>query len=150
MIWTKNCNNDQTSLPSSQQKENNRKINTWTTLSLYLKKTFSPIQLNFWLVSTNAVILILSILFLQLDPGSLLCLFLLLIYINDVHKSIRYSKTYHFTDDTIIIKSSLLLKILTKQVNTDLPNLSNWLKPDKLSLNVNKTFKNIKNIKNWK
>ena len=150
MIWTKNCNNDQTSLPSSQQKENNRKINTWTTLSLNLKKTFSPIQLNFWLVSTNAVILILSILFLQLDPGSLLCLFLLLIYINDVHKSIRYSKTYHFPDDTIIIKLSLLLKILTKQVNTDLPNLSNWLKPDKLSLNVNKTFKNIKNIKNWK
>ena len=57
------------------------------------------------------------------------------IYINDLHKSI----TYHFADETSIIKSNPLLDRLSKQVNKDLPNLSNWLRTNKLSLNVKKT-----------
>ena len=64
---------------------------------------------------------------------------LFLIYINDLHKSIRFSKTYHFADDTSIIQSNPLLDRLSKQVNKDLSNLSNWLRANKLSLNVKKT-----------
>ena len=37
-----------------------------------------------------------------------------LIYINDLHKSTRFSKTYHFTDDRNIIQSSLLLEKVPK------------------------------------
>ena len=64
---------------------------------------------------------------------------LFLIYINDLHKSIRFSKTKHFADYTSITQSNLLLDRLSKQVNKDLSNLSNWLRANKLSLNVKKT-----------
>ena len=62
-----------------------------------------------------------------------------LICLNNLHKSIRFSKTYHFADHTSIIQSNPLLEKLSKQVNKDLLNLSNWLKANKLSLNVKKT-----------
>ena len=71
--------------------------------------------------------------------GSILDSFIFLIYLNNLHKSIRFSKTYHFADDTSIIQSHPLLEKLSKQVNKDLSNLSNWLKANKLSLNVKKT-----------
>ena len=64
---------------------------------------------------------------------------LFLIYINDLHKSIRFSKTRHYADDTSITQSNLLLDRLSKQVNKDLSNLSNWFRANKLSLNVKKT-----------
>ena len=55
---------------------------------------------------------------------------LFLIYINDLHKSIRFSKTYHCADDTNIIQSKQMLERLSKQVNKELSNLSNWLRSD--------------------
>ena len=63
---------------------------------------------------------------------------LFLIYIYDLHKSIRFSKTYHFADDTSIIQSNPSLERLSKQVNKDLSNLSNWLRANK-RLDVKKT-----------
>ena len=70
--------------------------------------------------------------------GSVLGPLLFLIYINDLHKSIRFSKTYHFLDDASIIQSNPSLERLTKQVNKELSNLSNWLRANKLGLNVKK------------
>ena len=57
--------------------------------------------------------------------GSILGPLLFLIFINDLHKSIRFSKTYHFADDTSIIQSNPSLERLPKQINKDLSNLSN-------------------------
>ena len=54
-------------------------------------------------------------------------------------KSIRFSKTCDFADGTSIIQCNSLLDRLSKQVNKDLSNLSNWLRANKLSLNVKKT-----------
>ena len=67
--------------------------------------------------------------------GPVLGPLLFLIYINDLHKCIKYSKTYHFADDTSIIQSHSSLQILSKGINKDLSNLSNWLKTNKSSLN---------------
>ena len=71
--------------------------------------------------------------------GSVLGLLLFLIYINNLHKCIKYSKTNHFADDTSIMQSHSSLQILSKSINKDLSNLSNWLKTNKLSLNIKKT-----------
>ena len=49
---------------------------------------------------------------------------------------VKYSKTYHFADDTSITQSHSLPQILSKRMNKDLSNLSNWLKTNKLSLNI--------------
>ena len=71
--------------------------------------------------------------------GSVLGPLLFLIYINDLHKCIKYSKTYHFADDTSIMQSHSSLQILSKLINKDLSNLSNWLKANTLSHNIKKT-----------
>ena len=71
--------------------------------------------------------------------GSVLGPLLFLIYINDLHKCVKYSKTYHFADDTNILLSNRSLETLAKRMNQDLKNLTQWLKANKLSLNVKKT-----------
>ena len=70
--------------------------------------------------------------------GSLLVPLLFIIYINDLHKSIKYFKTYHFADDTSRMQLHSSLQIFSKHLNKDLSNLSNWLKTNKLSLNIKK------------
>ena len=71
----------------------------------------------------------------------MLGLLLFLLYINDLHNSVRYAKTYNFVDDTdtSVILFSISVEILSKRINKDLFNFSNWLKANKLSLNVKKT-----------
>ena len=71
--------------------------------------------------------------------GSVLGPLLFLIYINDLHKAINYSKTRHFADDTNLIIKGKSPKKLQKQLNLDLRSLCNWLKANKISLNVSKT-----------
>ena len=71
--------------------------------------------------------------------GSVLGLLLFHIYINHLHKCIRNSRTYHFADDSSIMQSQYSLQISSKRINKDLSNCLNWLKANKLSLNVKKT-----------
>ena len=71
--------------------------------------------------------------------GSVLGPPLFLIYINDLHKAIKYSTTLHFADDTNLLTVNDSLKKLQKQVNLDLRFLCKWLKANKISLNASKT-----------
>ena len=71
--------------------------------------------------------------------GSVLGPLVFLIYINDLHKAIKYSYVYHFADDTSFIHSSTSLKKLNKNINHDLKLLCEWLRANKISLNANKS-----------
>lgn len=71
--------------------------------------------------------------------GSVLGPLLFLIYINDLHNCIRSCETYHFADDTHLLKFSDSLDTLCKKVNLDLKNITCWLRANKISLNAGKT-----------
>ena len=64
---------------------------------------------------------------------------LFLIYINDLHYSIKFCKVHHFADDTNLINFNSSIKVINKQVNKDLKTLSNWLNANKICFNVSKT-----------
>ena len=57
---------------------------------------------------------------------------------------------YHSADDTNILLSNESLESLAKKMNQDLKNLLQWLKANKLSLNVKKTELIIFHPKNTK
>ena len=71
--------------------------------------------------------------------GSTLGPLLFLIYINDFRLSIKKSVTSHFADDTCIFHSSKKLKSLETELNFDLKRCCEWLKANRLSLNVDKS-----------
>ena len=64
---------------------------------------------------------------------------LFLLYINDLHKCITYSDTFHFADDINLLNISDDYKTLQNNVNRDLISLNEWLLANKISLNKEKT-----------
>ena len=71
--------------------------------------------------------------------GSTLGPLLFLIYINALNYALKFSSASHFADDTSIIYTSKNLKTLETNINFDLKSVSEWLKSNRLSLNVGKT-----------
>ena len=67
--------------------------------------------------------------------GSVLGPLLFLIYINDLHKSIKYCNVRHFADDPNLLISKNSPKQLQKYLNLYLKNLCQWLRANKISLN---------------
>ena len=60
-------------------------------------------------------------------------------YINDLHQAIKHSIVHHFADDTNLLYADKSIKQLTLKINHDLSCLCEWLRANKLSLNVKKT-----------
>ena len=71
--------------------------------------------------------------------GSVLGPLLFLMYINNLSKAIIFSSVHHFANDTNILYVSSYLKDINKKINNDLSNLVQWLRANKISLNVSKT-----------
>ena len=71
--------------------------------------------------------------------GSTLGPLLFLLYINDLHFSLKKSVVSHFADDTCITYSAKKMKSLETVLNCELKIISDWLNANRLSLNVNKS-----------
>ena len=70
--------------------------------------------------------------------GSVLGLFLSLIYINDLDNAAEFLDVHHFADDTNVLYSSKSLKDITRKINFDIKNVM-WLRANKILLNADKT-----------
>ena len=71
--------------------------------------------------------------------GSILGPVLFLIYINDICNVSNIFNFILFADDTTILSTHEDTKLLYKQANNELDKLQNWLRLNKLSINVNRT-----------
>ena len=71
--------------------------------------------------------------------GSILGPLLFILYINDLHSSIKFCKTHHFADDTNLLYFNDSVKKLNKSINYDLKHVVNWLNANKICLNISKT-----------
>ena len=71
--------------------------------------------------------------------GSVLGPLLFLIYVNDIANCLTHSKLIYFADDTTVFLSSKCINDLYKNMNSDLDDLTNWFKANRLALNVNKS-----------
>jgi len=70
--------------------------------------------------------------------GSILGPILFLLYVNDIEHATTLP-VLSFADDTSVTYSSNNLNLMYKTMNTELENLNQWFRANKLSLNVNKT-----------
>ena len=73
------------------------------------------------------------------SSGSTLGPLLFLLYINDLRFSLNKAVANHFTDDTCITYASRKMKTLETDLNHELKLASDWLKANRLSLNVYKS-----------
>ena len=71
--------------------------------------------------------------------GSCLGPLLFIIYVNDLHFSLRHSDVNMYADDTSLSFSSKSIQLINECINEDLGYLKSWLNANKLSLNVTKT-----------
>ena len=71
--------------------------------------------------------------------GSCLGPLIFIIFTNDLHKQLQYSKSLLFADDTTLYKSHRNLNYLTWCIEEDMNKLTDWFRINKLTLNLDKT-----------
>ena len=71
--------------------------------------------------------------------GSILGPLLFILYMNDICNTSKILNMILFADDTTVFYSNKNLSILCSTMNTELKEISNWFKANKLSLNASKT-----------
>ena len=71
--------------------------------------------------------------------GSILGPLLFLTYINDLSSACDHSQPFLFADDTNLFLSGSSICQLQQNMESDLMNIAEWLKANKLSLNIKKT-----------
>ena len=80
--------------------------------------------------------------------GSILGPLLFLLYINDLASVCQYTFPILFADDSNLFISGNDADLIMKTLNTELKDISLWLKANKLSLNIKKTHFMIFSSKN--
>ena len=90
-------------------------------------------------VSINGYESSLAVINCGVPQGSVLGRLLFLLSLYDLNQAKKFCKVHHFADDTNLLCHSNAIKKLNKLVSADLKHLVNWLKANKISLNVKKT-----------
>ena len=71
--------------------------------------------------------------------GSCLGPLLFLVFCNDLHLNLKYTKCILFADDTTVYFSSKNVSLLMASIEHNLNALNDWFKANKLNLNKNKS-----------
>ena len=71
--------------------------------------------------------------------GSVLGLLLFLLYINDLCNTIENCSTFLYADDTVLVSNEPDIYTAHMHLQSDLDNVANWCKGNKLSINIKKT-----------
>ena len=108
----------------------NGPANDW--LGSYLTNRSQSVTLN-GTTSENMIITC------GVPQGSILGPLLFTIYINDMHKAFNKCLVHHFADDTNLLYMDKDPRNLQRVVNKELKYLVEWLRANRLSLNVDKT-----------
>ena len=74
-----------------------------------------------------------------MPQGSVLGPLLFIIYINDLHKCLKFSNCIQFADDTTMYLAGEGIKSTYECLNNDLTNIMDWFRANCLSLNLQKT-----------
>ena len=71
--------------------------------------------------------------------GSILGPPLFIIFVNDMTKAVRTSKTNQYADDTVVYQSGTDPEEISRSLNEDLNRVNKWCKENKLHINCKKT-----------
>ena len=82
--------------------------------------------------------------------GSILGPLFFLIHINYLYTACKDTTAILFADDANLFKSGTDINAMERDIDDALRNISVWLKVNKLSLNVDKTYLMVLSRKKWK
>ena len=81
-----------------------------------------------------------SLIWILLTPAGVSAFYIGSFTVSGLYKCAnKYSKIYHFAGDTNLMNFQAFMKrLISKQINNDLKNLSNWFNANKIALNGSK------------